>query len=115
VKDFLNDQAGIWTNPFRLHVKDALWLLPLAGATATAMHYDIQTLRLVNRASNRVRISNDLSNAGAYGAIAAGGASYFIGKVTHNERARETGVLSLEALADAGLVTEVLKLARGHE
>lgn len=115
LKDFLGDQAGIWTSPLRLHVQDAFWLLPLAGATAVSLHYDVQTMQQVSTSPTRIRISNDLSNAGAYGAIGAAGTTYLIGKFTHNERARETGVLSLEAIADAGLVTEVLKLATNRE
>ena len=80
-----------------------------------SFHYDVQTLREVSTSPNRVRISNDLSDVGAYGAVGIAGATYVIGKVTHNEKARETGVLSLEAIADAGLVTEVLKLATNRE
>ena len=29
LKDFLGDQAGIWTSPLRLRAHDALWLVPL--------------------------------------------------------------------------------------
>lgn len=114
-KDFLADQAGIWTSPFRVRAQDALWLVPLAGATAVSLNYDVQTLQRVSTSPNRIRISNDLSNAGAYGAIGAAGATYLIGKITHSETARETGVLSLEAIADASVVTEVLKLATNRE
>ncbi len=115
LKDFLGDQAGIWTSPLRLHPRDALWLLPLAGATAVSLHYDVQTLQHVSTSPNRIRISSDLSNLGAYGAIGAAGTAYLIGKITRNENARETGVLSLEAIADASVVTEVLKLATNRE
>ncbi len=115
VKNFFADQAGIWSSPLRLHPQDALWLVPLAGATAVSLNYDVQTLQQVSTSPNRIRISNDLSNAGAYGAIGAAGATYLIGKITHDETARETGVLSLEAIADASLVTEVLKLATNRE
>jgi membrane-associated phospholipid phosphatase len=115
VKDFFADQAGIWTSPLRLHPQDALWLLPLAGATAVSLNYDVQTLQQVSTSPSRVRLGNDLSNAGAYGVIGVAGATYLVGKLTHNETARETGVLSLEAIADSSLVTEVLKLATNRE
>jgi membrane-associated phospholipid phosphatase len=115
VRDFLQDQAGIWTSPLRLQPRDALWLLPLAGATAVSLHYDAQTLAKVSTSPNRIRISNDIANAGTYGAIGAAGVTYVIGKITHNETARETGVLSAEAIADASLVTEVLKLATNRQ
>lgn len=113
--DFLHDQAGIWTSPLRLHPRDTLWLLPLAAATAVSLHYDSATLAQVGTSPNRIRISNDVSNAGMYGAISVAGITYVVGKFTHNETARETGVLSLEAAADASLVTEVLKLATNRE
>ncbi|HWF39848.1 MAG TPA: phosphatase PAP2 family protein [Candidatus Acidoferrales bacterium] len=113
--DLLGDQAGIWTSPARLRPHDALWLLPLAAATGISLNYDVPTLQQVSASPNRIRISNDLSNAGTYGAIGIAGASYVFGKVTHNETARETGVLSLETIADASVVTEVLKLATNRE
>jgi membrane-associated phospholipid phosphatase len=115
LRDFFHDQAGIWTSPIRLQPRDALWLLPLAGATAVSLHYDAQTLATVSTSPNRIRVSNGVSNAGTYGAIGAAGATYIIGKVTHNETARETGVLSVEAIVDASVVTEVLKLATNRE
>ncbi|HXN64484.1 MAG TPA: phosphatase PAP2 family protein [Candidatus Acidoferrales bacterium] len=113
--DFLHDQAGIWTSPLRLQPRDTLWLLPLAAATAVSLHYDSATLVQVGTSPNRIRISNDVSNAGMYGAISVAGATYIVGKFTHNETARETGVLSLEAVADASLATEVLKLATNRQ
>jgi hypothetical protein len=75
----------------------------------------VQTLQQVSTSPNRIRTSNDLSNLGAYGAVGIAGGTYIIGKLAHNETARETGVLSLEAIADSGLVTEVLKLATNRE
>jgi membrane-associated phospholipid phosphatase len=115
MKDFLGDQAGIWTSPLRLRPRDALWLVPLAGATAVSFYYDVQTLQQVSKSPNRIRISNDLSNAGLYGAIGIAGSTYLIGKFKHNERARKTGIITLEAMADSGLVTEVLKLVTNRE
>jgi membrane-associated phospholipid phosphatase len=115
VRDFLHDQAGIWSSPLRAKPRDALWLLPLAAAIGVSLHYDAQTLANVSTSPNRIRISNDVSNAGTFGAIGAAGASYIFGKITRNETARETGVLSLEAIADASVVTEVLKLATNRQ
>jgi membrane-associated phospholipid phosphatase len=115
IRNFVHDQAGIWTSPLRLEPRDALWLLPLAGATAVSLHYDAQTLATVSTSPKRIRISNDISNAGTYGAIGVAGATYIIGKITHNDTARETGVLSAEAIVDASVVTEVLKLATDRE
>ena len=57
-------------------------------------------------------ISRDVSWFGkAYttGGVAAG--FYVVGRLTHNAKARETGLLAGEALIDTGIVTKVLKLA----
>jgi membrane-associated phospholipid phosphatase len=114
--DILHDQAGIWTSPLHLHRKDALWLLPFAGATALAFHYDITAMRTFGTAPTRVRVSNDFTNLGSgYALTGAAGVTYAIGKFTHNEKARETGMLSMEAVADAGLFSEALKLATNRE
>ncbi len=115
MKDFLGDQAGIWTSPLRLHAQDALWLVPLAGATAVCFHYDVETLQQVSKSPNLIRISNDLSNAGLYGAIGIAGTTYLIGKFKHDETARKAGVIALEAMADSGVVAEVLKLVTNRE
>lgn len=43
--------------------------------------------------------------------FAIAGTFYLVGRTTHNSRARETGLLSMEALLDSGLVTSALKIA----
>ena len=40
LKDIALDQAGIWISPLRLRSRDALWLVPFAGATAVPIQYD---------------------------------------------------------------------------
>jgi membrane-associated phospholipid phosphatase len=57
-------------------------------------------------------ISKDVSNFGqAYVTVGVAGAFYVAGRLTHNPKARETGILSLESLVDTGIVTEVFKFA----
>src|SRR5262249_31882423 len=60
---------------------------------------------------DRLRISHDISDIGSLyvtGGIAAG--FYVTGRISHNERARETGLLAGEALIDTGIVASALKL-----
>ncbi len=42
LRDIGHDQAGIWTSPLHIAPGDAIWLLPFAGATGVAIHYDAQ-------------------------------------------------------------------------
>ncbi len=43
------------------------------------------------------------------GSIGAAAGLYLLGKITHNETARETGVLGIEAVIDATVAVEVIK------
>lgn len=113
--DFLHDQAGIWTSPFHIHAQDALWLLPLGAAVGVSIHYDPQTMTHVSTDPHRIRVSTHLSNAGAYGSVGLLGVMYVIGRSAKNDTMRETGLLGLEAVADAAIVTEALKYATNRE
>ena len=66
--------------------------------------------------ATRVRVSNDFTYLGsAYTLVPAAGLTYLIGKLDHKEGPRETGMLALESLADAGIVVEALKLATNRQ
>lgn len=116
VRDILHDQRGIWTSPAHIHMRDLLWLAPLAVATAVSLHYDSATLNMVDKTDGALRLSNAYTHIGSpYVLVGGSAAIYAIGKFTHNERARETGVLALEALGDSLFVDEVLKVATNRE
>src|SRR6266498_4269209 len=112
--NILRDQKAIWTSPFHLERNDMKWVAPLGLSTAVLLATDRQTSReLVENGDNqtRLRISKDISQLGSLyltGGVAA--AFYLTGRATHDERARETGLLSAEALIDSGIVLGALKL-----
>jgi membrane-associated phospholipid phosphatase len=115
-KDFLNDQKAMWTSPFHIKPKDAEWLLPFAAATAVSIHYDADALNTLGESHSRDVISRRLTDIGSpYALVGFAATAYLIGHFTHNENARETGVLSAEALADTAVITEVLKFATNRE
>jgi hypothetical protein len=54
--------------------------------------------------------SRIISYAGTiYGVGAEAASFYLIGRATHNQRARETGILSAEAIIDSGIMVTALK------
>jgi len=58
----------------------------------------------------QLKISRIVSHAGSvYGAGAVSGAFYLFGRTRNNDRARETGLLSAEALVDSVIVESALK------
>ena len=116
VGDILRDQRGIWTAPARLRGPKLIWLAPFAAATTLALIYDSRAMTALGPSATRVRVSNDFSYLGsAYTLVPAAGLTYLIGKLEHKEGPRETGMLALESLADAGLVVEALKLATNRQ
>ena len=116
LKDIALDQAGIWTSPLRLRSRDALWLVPFAGATAVAIHYDPRAQQELGIDHGRIDASNAISQFGStYATIGAGGTVYLVGRLSHNDHLAETGRLGTEAVIDATLVAEALKLATNRE
>jgi hypothetical protein len=113
VGNILRDQRAIWTSPFNVERSDAKWLAPLGVSTVVLVATDRHSAgELAEGGSNptRLRISRDISRGGSFyttGAIA--GTFYLVGRAAKNARARETGLLSAEALLDSGIVTTGLK------
>src|SRR5882762_3203529 len=116
LKDVALDQAGIWTSPLRLQSKDVFWLVPFVGASAVAIHYDPRAQQELGIDQSRIDTSNTISQFGStYATLAGGGTLYMVGRLTHNDHLAETGRLGTEAVIDATLVAEALKLATNRE
>lgn len=115
ITNVLVDQRAIWTAPFHLRGSDAKWLAPLGLSTVALIATDRQTSgELVEHGDNlnRLRISKDVSRFGSvYSTAGTVGVLYLAGRVTHNARLRETGLLGAEALIDSSLVVSGLKAA----
>src|SRR5229473_8054289 len=116
LKDIAHDQAGIWTSPLRISSRDAVWLVPFATGTGVALHYDAQAQQNLGIDQSRIDTSNTISQFGStYATLAGGGTLYVVGRLTHNDHLAETGRLGTEAVIDAILVAEALKLATNRE
>jgi len=113
-RNILNDQVEIWTAPFHLSRKDAKFWAPIALTTAALIATDRRSANELGEkggSDSRVRVSLGVSRLG--GVYTTGGiatAFYLVGVAKHDARARETGILSGEALIDAQIVTTVLKV-----
>ena len=111
LKRFGKDQWGIYSAP--LHRSNLKWdALFLAGTGVL-----IATDRLASRAApqNHVNISQGISDAGLYGTSAAAGVLLLSSLATHDQHAREAGILSAEAFANSATVYGALQLITGRE
>jgi membrane-associated phospholipid phosphatase len=111
----VKDQIPIWTSPIRIRPHDLLWLLPLGAAVGTTLATDTDSMRDL---SHDRTFNKDNVNASNYllgSEIAVPVALFGIGAFKGNAHARETGILSGEALADAVVVEEVSKIILRRE
>ena len=113
LRHLAEDQKDIWTSPFHLKPADAKWLVPMSGIATGLFVTDPQSsyaMRLGDLSAWKTA-----SNAGVASAAGMTGAMYIWGHLTHNERARETGVLATEAMINAIGVDYAMKFATGRE
>ncbi|WP_162601921.1 phosphatase PAP2 family protein [Occallatibacter savannae] len=110
--NLLKDQGAIWSSPARIGEHDLNYLVPLGLATALAMTTDHQVMsEKVSRDKSLNDKATQASNALVSPFIAAPVVMYGIGHLAHSEHARETGILSGEALVDSLVVEQAMKLA----
>ncbi len=106
----LKDQVAIWTSPVRIRAHDLFWLLPLGAATGVTLATDTDTMREVSRNRSFNKASVNASNGLLGGELAIPIALYGFGLIKENGQARETGILSGEALADSVVLDQVTKI-----
>jgi membrane-associated phospholipid phosphatase len=109
-KNILRDQKAIWTSPVHLRGRDGRWLTPLGLGTAALIATDRRTGDEIAESRTQLNASRIVSYAGsAYGVGGVAATFYLIGRATHDDRARETGLLGAEALIDSGIVVTAVK------
>lgn len=107
----LADQKAIWTSPLHIQPLDLEWLLPLAATTGVLIGSDHHTMTsLIHIDAKDQQHFNTLSDAGV-AALAALPASMYLWSLTNDApQARETSLLTGEAVGDSLAVSEVLRL-----
>jgi membrane-associated phospholipid phosphatase len=106
----LKDQVGVWASPVRVRAHDLIWLLPLGAATGVTLATDTDAMRDLSRDPSFNKDTVNASNALLGGAIAIPVTMYGVGLIKGNAHARETGILSGEALADSVVLDQVAKV-----
>jgi membrane-associated phospholipid phosphatase len=115
IKNLARDQKAIWTSPAHLRLGDATWLVPFAGLTAGFLVTDHDASSHLGGSPATLRHYTSFSNYGLAGMAGAGAGLYLLGKATHDEHKRETGLLSGEAALDGLFTSTALQYAFGRE
>src|SRR5215217_4651066 len=109
-KNILSDQKAIWTAPFHLERRDTKWMVPAGIGLMALITTDRITGDEIFEANRQVKASKGISYAGSvYGLGAVAGTFYLIGRKNNDYRARETGLLSAEALVNSVIAGAALK------
>ena len=109
-KNILHDQKAIWTAPLHLNGSDVKWVLPSSIGLMALITTDRITGDQMFGATRQVKASHDISFVGSvYGLGAVATTFYLIGRKNNDYRARETGLLSAEALIDSVITEAALK------
>ena len=107
IRRFAGDQSAIWSSPFDLRRKDAIWALPALAGMGGLLASDSWFSKQVP--AGEVSRSRSLSNYGALSLAGGAGGMFLFGKMTHNDHAAETGFLAGEAAVNAAAVDFALK------
>jgi len=109
-KNILHDQKAIWTAPFHLERSDAKWAIPSGIGFMALVTTDRITGDEIFESNRQVKASDVISRAGSiYGLGAVATTFYLIGRKNNDYRARETGLLSAEALINSMITEAALK------
>jgi membrane-associated phospholipid phosphatase len=114
LKHLVSDQKAIWTSPAHLRWEDGSWLFPLAAVTGGLFATDRAVPPVLSKNQAKLDRYVSISNYGLYSMVAAGGGLYLLGKITHDDHKRETGVLAGEAAINAVAVDTALKYTLGR-
>jgi len=110
------DQKAIWTSPFHMERRDAKWWILFGAATGGLIATDHWTSEQLPNTKDQIKYSGRVSDLGALYTVAPLTAGfYLVGSITDNAKARETGLLGAEALADGAILFETTKLALGRD
>ena len=119
-KQFLEDEAAIWTSPFHIKKQDLLFWAPVVAGTTLLIAFDEPIYRRVSD----FRDANPwVEDFGTYasklgdGKILLGcmGCFYMGGLVFRDQKARQTAGLCLQTFIHCGIVVQVMKHLTGRQ
>jgi membrane-associated phospholipid phosphatase len=120
IKAFVQDEVKLWASPARDVGKHVCFWVPVIGATMISMANDEKIYANFKDFQSRHKWVDNLSplltkGGENYTVLSVSGLFYFGGMLFHNEKAKQTGILGVEALAHAGFIVTIGKLITGRQ
>jgi hypothetical protein len=109
--DLLKDQGAIWSSPARIRDGDFHYLIPFGLMVTLAVTTDHQAMsEVVSQKKSFNDASTKASNVLLGPFLAAPVVMYASGHLANSDHARETGILTGEAMVDSLIVEQGMKL-----
>lgn len=120
IKAFLQDEKKLWTSPIKMVNKEKVFWAPVLGATILALSRDEKIYSEFKSFESKHTWVSKVSpvitcGGGNITVVSASALFYFGGLAFHNEKAKQTGLLSIQALAHAGLIITIGKYFTGRQ
>lgn len=120
LKGFVQDEGKLWASPIKNADKRFMFWVPVFGVTMLALANDEKIYSEVKKFQGKHDWVNKASPVITYGGenitdLSVCGLFYVGGLVFKNVKAKQTGILCLEALGHAGLIVTAGKLITGRQ
>jgi len=120
IKALCQDETRLWTSPFKKPDSRLIYWAPVLGATIVSLCYDEKIYSRIKSFQLKHEWVSTVSPVVTYGGenvtlISTCALFYFGGLIFRDNKARQTGLLSAEALLHAGIIVEVGKMITGRQ
>jgi membrane-associated phospholipid phosphatase len=120
VKAFFEDEKKLWTSPVKLVNNEKIYWAPVLGATIFALSRDEKIYSEFKSFQAKHKWVSDVSPVITYGGenitVLSAGALFYLGGIAfHNDKAKQTGLLSVQALVHAGIIVTLGKYFTGRQ
>lgn len=116
VRNILLDQKAIWTSPRHLNRHNTWKWVLFGGATGALIAADYHLSTQLPNSNDQKAFSSNVSQIGAtYTVLPVAAGFYAFGAFKDDPKARETGALGFEAVADAAITVAIMKAIFARE
>lgn len=117
---FITDHIALWKSPLKMNAKKYLFCAPVFVATALSFRNDERIYSSFKNYQDKNKWVDNLSPVITMGGdkkVVIGTALAFYGGGTlfNNTKAKQTGIMALQALGHAGIIVTVCKILTGRE
>ena len=114
-KEFVRDDADLWTSPLRVKRENLEWIVPLGIGAAALLKTDRGISGEIGEAKGIQPASRIVSQAGSVPLFVAPAVLMVVGHVAEDERTVRAGSVTLQAVLHSEIIVQALKAATNRE